>query len=283
MSRIAYVDGQYTPLELAAVHVEDRGYQFADGIYEVCALRNGVMLDEEAHLDRYERSLKELSIKQPMSRQALKRVLRETVRLNRVQNGLLYFQVTRGQAPREHAYPENAKPVLVITVRPAKAGAAENLKQHGIKVITVPDQRWGRCDIKSIALLPNVMARQLARENDATEAWQLDTDGYVTEGAITNAWIVDAKGVLRTRPVSNDILSGIIRQILLELIKANDIAFCETAFTLKEALIAQEAFSTASTLTVFPVVEIDKQVIGNGKPGPVALKLLEAYQTYQPN
>lgn len=278
MSRIAYVNGRYTPLEHAMVHVEDRGYQFADGIYEVCALKNGLMLDEDAHLNRYEHSLAELAITQPMSRAALKLVLRETVRLNRVKNGLVYFQVSRGQAPRDHVYPTNLKPILVVTVRASKAEMVEDLRAKGIKVVTVPDQRWARCDIKSISLLPNIMARQFAHENEAAEAWQVDAQGFVTEGAATNAWIVDARGDLRTRPQGNDILAGITRKILLKLVEKNKIPFTEKSFTLKEALAAQEAFSTASTLTVFPVVDINGQMIGNGKPGAVSLKLLQAYQ-----
>lgn len=281
MSRIAYVDGVYQPLNLPGILVEDRGYQFADGVYEVCAIRNGRLLDEARHLDRLEYSLDALDMPMPMSRPALQQVMRETLRRNRIHSGILYMQVSRGVAPREHMYDASLKPILVMTARPISAERRLQIMKKGISVISVPDQRWARCDIKSISLLPNVLARQLARNAKVQEAWQIDVQGMVTEGAATNAWIVDAKGVLRTRPAGNDILNGIVRQVLLDCVSELGLKFEERPFSLNEALAAQECFSTASTMSVFPVVKIDGKNIANGKPGSVAKTLSNAYDTVE--
>ncbi|MGC6471802.1 MAG: D-amino-acid transaminase [Parvibaculales bacterium] len=280
MAKIAYIDGHYKPLSEAHVNVEDRSYQFSDGVYEVFALRDGLLVDEEAHLDRLERSLAEMSIPAVMTRQALKLVIRETIRKNSVSNGVVYLQISRGVAPRNHVYPDDLRPVLVITVRPQILGAGERLRRDGIAVVSQPDQRWARCDIKTVSLLPNILARQSANTMQAQEAWLLDEDGFITEGAATNAWIVNADGVLLTRPSGPDILAGITREILLEVIKSQNMDYIERAFTLEEAFSAREAFSTASTLTVFPVVSIDSHEIGTGRPGPLTLQLFDAYEKY---
>jgi D-alanine transaminase len=281
MSRIAYIDGVYQPLNMPGILVEDRGYQFADGVYEVCAIRSGKLLDEARHLARLEYSLQALNMPPPMSRAALQQVMRETLRRNRVRDGILYMQVSRGVAPREHMFDPDLKPVLVVTARPIAADRRAQIMKKGISVISVPDQRWARCDIKSISLLPNVLARQSARQAKVQEAWQIDGQGMVTEGAATNAWIVDAKGVLRTRPATHEILNGIVRQVLLDCVADLGLKFEETPFSLKEALAAKECFSTASTMSVFPVVEIDGQKIGTGKPGELAQKLSDAYDTVE--
>ena len=281
MSRIAYVDGVYQPLNLPGIFVEDRGYQFADGVYEVCAIRNGRLLDEARHLDRLEYSLDALDMPMPMSRAALQQVMRETLRRNRIHSGILYMQVSRGVAPREHMYDASLKPILVMTARPISAERRMQIMKKGISVISVSDQRWARCDIKSISLLPNVLARQSARNAKVQEAWQIDGQGMVTEGAATNAWIVDSKGVLRTRPAGNDILNGIVRQVLLHCVSELGLKFEEKPFSLDEALTAQECFSTASTMSVFPVVKIDGKKIANGKPGRVAKTLSDAYDTVE--
>jgi len=217
----------------------------------------------------------------PMSRAALKQVMRETLRRNRVSDGILYMQVSRGVAPREHMYDADLKPVLVITARPIAAERRAQIMRKGISAISVPDQRWARCDIKSISLLPNVLARQSARNAKVQEAWQIDGRGMVTEGAATNAWIVDAKGVLRTRPADHEILNGIVRQVLLDCVAELGLKFAEKPFSLSEALAAKECFSTASTMSVFPVVKLDGQKIGSGKPGPVAKALSVAYDTVE--
>ena len=281
MSRIAYIDGVYQPLNMPGILVEDRGYQFADGVYEVCAIRGGKLLDEARHLDRLDYSLAALDMPPPMSRAALQQVMRETLRRNRVRDGILYMQVSRGVAPREHMFNPDLKPVLVVTARPIAADRRAQIMKKGISVVSVPDQRWARCDIKSISLLPNVLARQSARNAKVQEAWQIDGQGMVTEGAATNAWIVDAKGVLRTRPASHEILNGIVRQVLLDCVADLGMKFEEKPFSLKEALAAKECFSTASTMSVFPVIEIDGQKIGAGKPGEVAKMLSDAYDAVE--
>src|SRR5262245_8366733 len=199
MSRIAYVNGRYLPMRDACVNVEDRGYQFADGVYEVCEVRGGRIVDERRHMERLARSLSELRIPPPIAPKALSFVLRETIRQNRVRDGLLYLQVTRGVARREHAFPApGTRPSLVVTARPRDRGKAERTAENGIAVITVPDDRWERVDIKTISLLPNVLAREAAREEGAAEAWFVDEDGFVTEGAASNAWIVTADSALVT-------------------------------------------------------------------------------------
>ena len=280
MSRIAYVDGVYQPIDMPGIHVEDRGYQFADGVYEVLAVHNAQLIDEDAHLDRLGHSLAELGIAAPMSRAAIKIVVRETLARNRICNGIVYMQVTRGVAPRDHSYPADLKPVLVVTARHTNPARRDSVLREGISVLTVPDQRWARCDIKSISLLPNVLARQTARDKGVQEAWQVDADGLVTEGAATNAWIVDNVGVLRTRPADGGILNGIVRQGIIELLGDLDLKFEERAFSVKEALAARECFSTASTLAVFPVVRIDGHNIGDGKPGGVALEIANRYDQH---
>jgi len=277
MSRIAYVNGRYVPHADAAVHVEDRGYQFADGVYEVCAIVDGLLIDETLHLDRLDRSLDELRIESPMGRSALKVVMREVVRRNRIRNGLVYMQVTRGVARRDHPFPKGIKPALVVTARAIAPEKIEANNSNGVAVATVPDIRWGRCDIKSVSLLPNVLAKQAAREAGAYEAWLVDKDGFVTEGSSTNAWIVDADGNLVTRDVTNSILRGVTRTSLFTVAKAAGIPIVERRFTVDEAKRAREAFISSATGYATPVVRIDDTVIGNGQPGSLAERLRDLY------
>ncbi|MGU3493171.1 D-amino-acid transaminase [Xanthobacteraceae bacterium A53D] len=281
MSRIAYVNGQYVPHAEASVHVEDRGYQFADGVYEVCEVRDGKLVDERRHLDRLDRSLKELRIPSPMSRGALGVVLRETVSRNRVRNGLVYMQVTRGVARRDHAFPaEDTLPSLVITSKTVDFAANDKTAEKGIAVITVPDNRWERVDIKTVGLLPNVLAKQAAKEAGAKEAWFVDAGGKITEGSSTNAWIVTADNVLVTRSADSGILRGITRTVLFDLASQEQIRIEERAFTREEALNAREAFISSATNLVMPVVKIDGKAIGEGKPGPMATRLREHFHNY---
>ena len=281
MSRIAYVNGRYMPMRKAMVHVEDRGYQFGDGVYEVCEVRDGRLIDERRHLARLSRSLGELAIRAPLSPKALSVVLREVVARNRIGYGVVYLQVTRGVARRDHAFPTPAvRPSLVVTARPLNRMRSEALAASGISIVSVPDNRWGRVDIKSIGLLPNVMARQRAIEQGAREAWFVDRDGTVTEGASTNAWIVTALGIVVTRPADHRILRGIARTVLFDVIKAQGLTLEERPFTLAEAYGAREAFATAATQIVMPVVRIDGRTIGDGKPGPVATALRRAFHDY---
>ncbi len=278
MSRIAYVNGQYVLHSEAAVHIEDRGFQFADGVYEVCGVFDGASLDEEAHLDRLERSLSELRIEQPVSRKALQLILREVVARNRLRHGILYFQITRGTARRDHAFPLGDIPAsLIVTVKPHDLDTIEARAQAGVAVATIPDIRWSRCDIKSVALLPNILAKQRAHEVGACEAWLVDVQGRITEGSSTNAWIVDRNGSLVTRHIDNKILSGIMRQVVIGFAARRGIQVIERAFSVDEAKKAREAFMTAATAFVTPVVKIDGDWIGNGCPGDMALSLRAEY------
>jgi D-alanine transaminase len=274
LSRIAFVNGRYVPHGQAVIHIEDRGYQFADGVYEVCEVREGHIVDERRHLERLSRSLGELRISPPMSPKALGFVLRETVRLNRVREGLLYLQVTRGVARREHAFPSaGTRPGLVVTARTRDRAKAETLAEAGIAVITLADNRWERVDIKTIALVPNVLARQAAREAGAGEAWFVDKEGFVTEGAASNAWIVTREGALVTRPAESGILRGITRTVVFEVAAASQLKVEERAFRVSEALEAREAFVTAATQIVMPVIKIDGTPVADGKPGAVSRAL----------
>lgn len=277
MPRTAYVNGRYLPHRQAAVHIEDRGYQFADGVYEVVPVFGGTLVDEELHLDRLERSLGELRIAMPMSRQAVRLVSAEVMRRNALTNGFVYMQVTRGVAPRDHKFPKKpVKPAVVMTVRQTKPLAPEVLEK-GIKVVTLPDIRWQRRDIKSTSLLPNCLAKQQAHEAGAYEAWLVEPDGKVTEGTSTNAWIVTKDNKLVTRSASNSILNGITRISLLKVAAAEGVEFEERPFTVEEALEAREAFTTASSIYVLPVTEIDGKPVGNGHPGILTQKLRQAY------
>lgn len=281
MSRIAYVNGQYLPHASAGIHIEDRGLQFSDGVYEVCEVRGGRLVDARLHMDRLDRSLRELRIAPPMSRAALLVVLNETVRRNLVREGLVYLQVTRGVARRDHAFPaEGTPPSVIVTARATSPAANEARAAAGIKVISVPDNRWERVDIKTVGLLPNVLAKQKAREAGAYEAWFVDAAGQVTEGASTNAWIVTADGALVTRPAETGILRGITRTVLLQVASAEGVRVEERSFSIAEALAAREAFITSASGVVMPVVAIDGAPIGNGHPGLVALKLRARFHEF---
>jgi len=279
MSRVAYVNGRYVPFADAAVHIEDRGYQFADGVYEVMAVRNRRLADLEPHLDRLDWSLAELFMDTSMSRRALSVVLEEVVRRNRVIDGIIYLQMTRGVAKRDHAFPEQSKTSLVVTARSMPPRPAAILEK-GVNVITVPDIRWQRCDIKSVSLLPNILAKQAAREAGAYEAWMVDKENQITEGSSTNAWIVDDSGDLITRQLDNAILSGITRMVVSDLAMRQQRRLVERSFTLKEAEQAAEAFLTSTTSFVTPVVQINDTPIGGGVPGPVTRALYDLYEAH---
>lgn len=281
MPRYSYVNGRYVPHGDAAVHIEDRGFQFADSVYEVIFLINGHLADEEGHLDRLERSLKELRIPMPMPRRALKLVLREFARKNRMKTGHIYFQVTRGQAPRDFKFPKNVHPTLVITSFGRLHADLARRKQDVRTAVTVPDIRWQRRDIKTTAMTAQVLAKQAAADKGAFEAWMVDEKGFVTEGSSTNAWIVDKKGTLITRPTAHhDILKGVTRSSIQALCKKAGIKLVERPFTVKEAYQASEAFITAAGTLVTPIVAIDGKKIGDGKLGPVTARVLEIYLDY---
>jgi D-alanine transaminase len=274
LSRIAYVNGRYVPHADAAVHIEDRGYQFSDGVYEVCEVRGGRLIDERRHMARLERSLGELRIARPMPLACLGVVLRETVRRNRVRDGVVYLQVTRGVARRDHAFPPpDTRPAVVVTARNLDAAKGEQSASDGIAVITVPDNRWDRVDIKSVSLLPNVLAKQAAKEAGAKEAWFVAKDGTITEGSSTNAWIVTRDGKVVTRTADHGILRGITRTVLLEVIAEQGLEIEERPFSVEEAQAAREAFVTSASQIVMPVVAIDGRPVGNGGPGLIASAL----------
>jgi len=274
MSRIAYVNGRYVPHADAAVHVEDRGYQFGDGVYEVCEVFDGHLVDATRHLARLSRSLSELKIRAPMSDVALRQIMREVVRRNRVRDGMIYIQVTRGVARRDHVFPSaDVPPAVVMTARSADFAKADRQAAEGVAVITVPENRWDRVDIKTVGLLPNVLAKQQAKEAGAREAWFVTPDGMVTEGGSTNAWIVTAEGRLVTRPATRGILRGITREVVCEVAARQGVPLEERSFSVAEAKAAREAFITAATTLVMPVVRIDGHVVGDGRPGPVTQAL----------
>ena len=274
MSRIAYVNGRYLPLREAVVNVEDRGYQFSDGVYEVCEVRAGRLIDERRHMERLARSLRELKIAVPMTPKALSVVFHEVVHRNRIRWGIVYLQISRGVARRDHAFPApGTAPSVVVTARNLDLAAAEKLAADGVAVITLPDNRWERVDIKSVSLLPNVLAKQAAREQGAREAWFVDKQGYVTEGSSSNAWIVTRDGKLVTRHVDHAILKGITRTVVLEMLESHGLKLEERGFSVGEAQEAREAFITSASQIVLPVVRIDGRPVGNGAPGLVATAL----------
>ncbi|MBW8726215.1 MAG: D-amino-acid transaminase [Inquilinus limosus] len=277
MARDAYVNGRYVPHARAAVHVEDRGFQFADGVYEVVCVRRGSLIDEDGHLDRLDYSLRELRIAWPCERRVLRLLMRRLLQRNGVRDGLIYLQVTRGAASRDFRFPAAARPTLVMTTR--RAALAPH-GRTGVRVITIPDIRWQRCDLKTVGLLAQVLGKQEAAERGAFEAWQVDEDGLVTEGTSSNAWILTADGALVTRPASHEILNGITRQSILRIAAAAGVRFEERPFSLEEAYSAREAFLSSATSFVTPVLNIDDRTVGDGAPGPLGRRLLEAYVDY---
>jgi D-alanine transaminase len=282
MSRIAYVNGRYLPLRQAEVHVEDRGYQFSDAVYEVCEVRGGCLIDERRHIERLQRSLHEIRIPLPMSIKALGVILREVVARNRIGYGIVYLQIGRGVAKRDHAFPTiPIEPSVVVTARPLNKTRNEALAKTGIAVVSVPDNRWGRVDIKTVGLLPNVLARQTAIDQGARDAWFVDSDGFVTEASSANAWIVTQEGKLVTRRADHAILRGITRAVVFDEVKGQQgLSIEERSFTLAEAYEAREAFITSASQIVLPVVRVDGHTIGDGKPGPVATVLRLEFHRY---
>ena len=277
MSRVAYVNGAYSAHGEAVVHIEDRGFQFADGVYEVWSVFDGRLADFEGHMTRLHRSLNALKIDIPMSTGSLGVVLRETIRRNRVRDGLVYLQVTRGTASRDHAFPTDVAPSVIVTAKRLDLAKGQAMAAKGAAGVTRPDIRWGRCDIKTVGLLPNVLAKQAARERGVYECLMYDEMGLITEGASTNAWIVDEHGRLRTRDTQANILRGVTREAILKLVQAEGIELDERPFSVEEAKRAREVFVTAASSFVMPLVSLDGVKIGDGKPGPIATRLREVY------
>ncbi len=280
MSRVIYVNGHYVPYVQAAVHAEDRGFQFGDAVYEVCEIRDGFIVDERRHLARLEHSLRELQMGMPMSQPALGRVIRETIRRNRVETGLVYLQVSRGAARRDFLFPQpDIDQTVVCVARAGSKMARDKLGEKGIAVKTTKDQRWGRVDIKTVMLLASCLAKEEARAAGAGEAWFIGEDGLVTEGASSNAWIVTKDGELVTRPADGHILKGITRTVAMEIAARENLTLSERPFTIDEALTAREAFITSATAGVMPVTRIDDTVIGNGEPGLIASEVRRLFHT----
>jgi D-alanine transaminase len=275
VSRVVYVNGRYAPYGEAVIHVEDRGFQFADSVYEVIEVLGSRLIDETRHMDRLQRSLRELSMPEPMSRKALGLVIRETIRRNSVRDGVVYLQVSRGTAgPRDFAFPpKGTQPTLVVIARHQNKLIGTAQAASGIAVITAPDIRWGRSDIKTVMLLPACLAKAAAKAHGAREAWFVDGQGFVTEGASSNAWIVTADGTLVTRQLDHRILGGVTRRTTLEVAAAAGVAVQERGFTVSEAFEAREAFITSATNTVMPVISVDGRTIGDGRPGRLTLRL----------
>lgn len=274
MARIAYVNGRYLPLAMASVSIEDRAFLFADGVYEVAEVREGTLIDEDRHLTRLARSLRELRIKAPMGVAAIGTILREVVRRNRVRDGMAYLQITRGVARRNHAFPGPlTPPTIVATAYASDPAAIEKKAAAGISVLTVPENRWARVDIKTVSLLPNVLARQAALDAGKSDAWFVTASGEVTEAAASNAWIVTEGGEVVTAPADDGVLRGVTRMVLIDHLAETNLRLVERRFTLEEAFAASEAFMTSATAAVLPVVSIDGRPIGDGTPGPVSRRL----------
>jgi D-alanine transaminase len=275
MSRIVYVNGSYVPEEEAKVSVFDRAFLFGDGVYEVTAVLGGRLVDFDAHLARLDRSLKEIALAAPMSHEALRELHGEMIRRNGVDEGIVYLEITRGAAERDFAYPENATPTVVAFTQ-SRPLIANPYAATGVKAITIPDLRWKRRDIKSTAMLAQAMGKQAAKLNGAYEAWMVE-DGFVTEGISSSSFILDAQGVIRTQPLGHHILPGVTRRAVLRLAAMEGVSFEERPFSVAEALAAREAFITAASAFVLPVIEIDGISIGDGRPGPVARSFRELY------
>jgi D-alanine transaminase len=277
MPRISYVNGQYRRHGEAAVSIEDRGFQFADGVYEVLPIMGGRLFHMEQHLDRLGRSLAALRMAWPVGRQrVLPLICAEVARRNRVVNGLVYIQITRGVARRNHLFPADTNPTLVVSAWSQK-GPSPAVIEAGVAVVTCADQRWKRPDIKAVGLLPNVLAKQAAAESGAFEAWMVDGQGHVTEGCATNAFIITKDGVVVTHPADTSILGGVTRANVLDLARQAGITVMERLFTVAEAKDAAEAFMTGTTMMVLPVVSIDGSAIGDGRPGPITRRLRNLY------
>jgi D-alanine transaminase len=278
LSRIAYVNGRYLPVASAVVSIDDRAFTFGDGVYEVCEVRSRRLIEETRHLDRLGRSLEAVKIAWPLARAALGLVMREVVRRNRVRDGLVYLQISRGAARRDHGFPLGAvRPGLVVSARALDPALNAARAAAGVAVVTVPEARWAHPHIKTLQLLPNVLAKQAAREANAFEAWFVDRDGFVTEGASTNAWIVTAEGALVTRQADNAILHGVTRAALIGVAAALGLRLEERPFAPGEALKAREAFLSSATTIAMPVVSLDDQAIGDGRPGKTTLALRRAF------
>lgn len=276
MANIAYVNGEFIPTDYANISINDRGLQFGDAVYEVWAVINGKLIDEEGHFTRLGRSLNELDINNIFNKNSLKIIFRELLARNRVKNGIIYLQISRGTAPRDHAYAKNLVPNIIITARPKNFAQLEAKAQKGFHIKIAKDNRWGRVDIKTTNLLPNVLAKQNALDNNFDDVWFVDENNFITEGSAQNAWIIKDNTII-TRALSHEILAGITRQSVLNLIKKLNLKFEERAFKVDELYNSDEAFVTSATSFVTPIIKVDSKNIGDGKIGEVVKLLRKEY------
>lgn len=278
MTRICYVNGQYVPATHAVVPMEDRGYHFADGVYEVIVFFNGRLLDEQPHLERLKHSLSVLRMSLPMSEAALKLVMRELMAKHPFKDGYIYLQITRGVAHRDHGFPAGVKPSVTMFVNREKKPTRQQV-QEGVSAVTVPDIRWGRCDAKTISLLPNVLARQASIEAGARETWLVNKDGFITEGSHSNAFLIKGGKVI-THPADEHILNGVRRINILRLCKENGIDVEERPFHKDELRDAEGAFMSSATSNVLPIVSVDGVSVGNGQPSELTQRIYALYQRH---
>ena len=279
MSRFVYVNGRFLRRNDAYIDIEDRGFQFGDSVYEVIFVTKGCLVDEQGHIDRLAYSMGELGMELPKSPATISLLIRELIRLNGLTDGLVYMQVSRGIAPRDHLIPRNLSQTFVMNTRQVDLTAKPSIKE-GVDVITVRDIRWGRCDIKTTQLLANCLVKSEAIHAGADEAWMVDENNFVTEGSSSNAWIITDDQVLVTRPPTHDILNGITRQTIIDIAMQNNVVFEERAFSPEEAKNAAEAFFTSATSLATPVLSIDGVKIGGGVIGPITKILQDQYLRY---
>ncbi len=276
MSRVTFVNGQYFDYVNSKTHIEDRGYQFGDGVYEVFSVLNGSIVDYDSHINRLFRSLSEINLKSPYKKKSYLFHIKNIIRKNYIINGLIYLQVTRGVAPRDFKFPKNVKGCITIIGKNISANSYDKTFNRGIKVKIVKDMRWKRVDIKSINLLAPVLAKEAASKYNCEEAWLIDEEGFITEGSSSTAWILK-NNVLITTPLSNSILNGITRQSLIKGLKRNNLKLIEKKFNINDIKKSDEAYITSATQYVMPVIRVDNFRIGNGRVGKYAEIFRKAY------
>tara|TARA_Y100000590_G_C15551528_1_gene951088 strand:+ start:254 stop:1132 length:879 start_codon:yes stop_codon:yes gene_type:complete len=277
LKKITYINNKFIEHNKVNISIEDRGFLFADSIYELIGVFNKNLVDKNQHLLRLQKSLKKIKINLKINKQKFNKIFTKLIKLNNVINGYVYIQITRGVAERRHEFPKKYKPTVIIFTKDIKID--KKLYENGVKIISIPDLRWSRRDIKTTGLLPNVLSKQLALEKNAFESWFID-NGNITEGAASNAWIIKGSNLILTHPANKKILKGVTRDTVIRILKKNNFQVKEKPFNLIEAKNAKEAFLTSSTLSVLPVVKIDNYNISNGKPGNITKKIMNLYNNY---
>ena len=277
MKNITYINNKFVKNSNAKISVKDRGFLFADSIYELISVFNKKIVDIDQHLNRLKSSLNKVKIKYNFNKKKIRKIINKLIKLNNVINGYIYIQITRGVAERKHEFPKQYKPTTIIFTK--NLNVDKKIYKKGVKIITIPDLRWLRRDIKTTSLLPNVLSKQLAVEKNAFESWLID-NGNITEGSASNAWIIKSSNTIITHPANTKILKGVTRDTIIKILKKNNFNVIEKPFNLIEAKNAKEAFITSSTLSVLPVVKIDNYNISNGKPGDITKKIMYLYNNY---